>query len=231
MNFNNHFFLFCFIAFLNQLYLSHLTLVQELKSSLQDSSKVFGELIRDTQLTEVAVENELPFQNREEEIKQIAEICLRNMRFAKIISAASYEASTYRLTQLCSAQMWGSGKSWLAGHFLEQFRSESYAEYRNTLKKEYSPELVQELENAKYVLVDFREYSALMKRSVNLREFVTLCVVTSLVPFLMKLITGLMKNSLHGPLQELFMSSQSSTSREFIYILMSWINFLVWNPE
>lgn len=116
----------------------------------------------------------LPFQNREKEIRMIAEISLNNL---KISQQPTIVMSTEKLTLLTAAQMWGSGKSWLGLHFPKVFGSEENRQLREELKKKYGEKNVNQLQNMIYLLVDFREWATYN----NLDEYVKYSLLGSLL--------------------------------------------------
>lgn len=98
---------------------------------------------------------ELPFQNREPEIEAIATTCLQNLRVSKL---GAGEISQKKTTLLTTAQMWGSGKTWLGRHFLPQFRSQQYKTLRSKLEVEYGSDTVGILANSVYIPIDLRRW-------------------------------------------------------------------------
>jgi hypothetical protein len=122
----------------------------------------------------------LPFQNREAEIETIARTCLKNL---KISTMHPNERSQKKTTLLTSAQMWGSGKSWLGNHFLEQFNSPQFATLRSKLAEEFGAEAVNTLASSVYVLVDLRDTSdmTLMRPGVTLGQFVLVSLVRTMI--------------------------------------------------
>lgn len=109
----------------------------------------------------------------------MARSCLRNLQICTLTAS---EASTLQQTLLTTSQMWGSGKSWLGNHFLDQFCSERFAALRKQLAMEFGENGVSLLTHAKYVLIDFRQFQDMLNKS-NLDQFVLHCLVSSLVQF------------------------------------------------
>jgi hypothetical protein len=122
---------------------------------------------------------ELPFQNRDAEIETIARTCLENLKLVKLVHS---EESQKKTTLLTSAQMWGSGKSWLGNHFLEQFNSPQCETLRSKLAEEFGTEDVHTLAHSIYLLVDLRRWSDLLpRRAVQLDEYVLCSLVGAML--------------------------------------------------
>jgi len=119
----------------------------------------------------------LPFQNREREIEQMALTSLNNL---KASNCTISEQSTTKLTLLTTAQMWGSGKSWLRNNFLIKFKSPEFQKFRQQLEKEFGEDNVATLCNSVYVNMDFREFSGEPYYS-NLTKFVCRALLAHLL--------------------------------------------------
>ena len=91
------------------------------------------------------------FMNREEEIKEMTRICVQNMKNAQGISS---DQSQNKMVLLTSAQMWGSGKSWLGNYFLLELQKTKYNQW---LSMSFKGEDIQPILDAKYLLIDLRE--------------------------------------------------------------------------
>ena len=111
----------------------------------------------------------MPFQNREIEIETIARKCLENL---KISGSRETERTQAKYTLFTTAQIWGSGKSWLGAHFLDQFKSPQYSLLRNKLEKEFGKDSVNTLLNTVYIIIDFRDFSS-SSTNRDLQLFVT----------------------------------------------------------
>ena len=123
---------------------------------------------------------ELSFQNREAEIETIARVCLNNLKVSKLRSG---EVSQHKTTLLTSAQMWGSGKSWLGTHFLQQIKTERYAPLRSKLAEEFGPKAVKTLIKSVYIPIDLRLWtgSLFLTSAPTLDQFVLRALVGTMV--------------------------------------------------
>jgi hypothetical protein len=120
----------------------------------------------------------LPFQNRDEDIKTMARICLKNLKISKMESLAK---STEKTTLLTSSQMLGSKKTWLGNHFLREFNSPQFAEFRSELEKEFGVEAVETLGRSEYIVIDFRHWKYMLSSLPEGDRGLDLFVLRSLI--------------------------------------------------
>jgi len=98
----------------------------------------------------------LPFQNRNNEISQLATDIVSN--FSQLVNRPRTlgAQSQYRLVLATTAQMFGSGKSSLGVNFLSELKKSRFNTCREKLAKDYSKKAVDTLLKLVYVGVDFR---------------------------------------------------------------------------
>jgi hypothetical protein len=88
-------------------------------------------------------------------------VCLENLENSRLQRKNKESASQYKLCLLSTAQMWGSGKTYLGTHFLDRIRDnqELIEEVKRELGSKYNPDDMKLLlDKEKFHHIDLRRF-------------------------------------------------------------------------